>query len=519
MFQLSGMDSMFFHLESEKLPMHISSCIIFKPRRARKGQKAGTPEFSEIRALFEKHLLPQVPILKCRLQSVAFNLDQPYWVEDEYFDLNFHLQHLALPKPGDWNALREMIGQMHSRSLDKNKPLWEATVIDGLDHVEGVPKGGFALFVKVHHSIMDGRTGRNIMTSLLSAAPDEPPITTGSIANDQPDSGEVSSSTFKKPGFTQKVSRAYVSNAKKTWRMTKLFTKKLPETIAKLELAKYRQEIKTIPEREVTCFNRSLSSQRVVNRIHLPLDEIKKIRTAVDGAKVNDVMLTIVGGALVRYLEAQGELPGVSLVAGAPVDVRGEEDDSVQGNMITFMNTSLCSNIDDPLERLSKVHEEAMNAKQFTTTLGHHTLYDLLDSVYPGLTAYGLRALLNSGVLDKLPPFANTVVSNVSTIPLSLYLAGAELIDSFGMGPLLPNMGLFHVVSGVNKTITLCFTACPHAMPDSELYARCLEDAYQELKTQAFESLEALALKDGRASKDSHESDCHDTNYSIEEAS
>ncbi len=513
MFQLSGMDSMFFHLETEKLPMHISSCIIFKPRRAGKGKKSGTPEFGEIRALFENYLLPQVPILKCRLQSVAFNLDQPYWVEDKYFDLNFHLQHLALPKPGDWNALREMIGQMHSRSLDKNKPLWEATIIDGLDHVEDVPKGSFALFMKVHHSIMDGRTGRNIMTSLLSAAPDEPPITAGPTASGQSDGDEASSTTFKNPGFAQKVSRAYLSNIKKTWQMTKLFTKKLPGAMAKLELAKYRQEIKANQGREVTCFNGNLSSQRVVNRIHFPLDEIKKIRTAVNGAKVNDVMLTIVGGALIRYLESQGELPGLSLVAGAPVDIRAEEDDSVQGNMVTFMNTSLCSNIDDPLERLSRVHEEAMNAKQFAATLGHRTLYDLLDSVYPGLTAFGLRALLNSGVLDKLPPFANTVVSNVSTIPIPLYLVGAELIDSFGMGPLLPNMGLFHVVSGVNNTITLCFTACPQAMSDSELYAQCLEDAYQELKTQAFESLEALALKDSHTSS-SHEADC-----SIEEAS
>lgn len=484
MFQLSGMDSMFFHLESEKLPMHISSCLIFKPHSSGKGKKSTNLEFDKIRTLFEDFLLPQVPLMQCSLQSVAFNLDQPYWVKDDNFDLSVHLRHFALPKPGDWDTLREMLGQMHSVPLDRNRPLWEASIIEGLDNVEGVPKGSFALFIKVHHSIMDGRTGKNIMTSLLSAAPDGPPITSIDNTLDQNDI-----SNFDAPGLVQKVSRAYFSNAKKTWRMTRFFAKNLPHTIGKLELAKHRQEIDTIAERVSTCFNRNLSSKRVVNRIQWPLDDIKKIRRSVDGAKVNDVMLTIVGGAMHRYLEANGELPEASLVTGAPVDVRDAQDESAQGNMVTFMNTSLCSDIDDPLERLENVHEEAVNAKQFTEILGRHTLYDMLEALYPGLTAYGMRAILQSGMLESRPPFANTIVSNLPTIPLSLYLAGFELVDSFGMGPLVPTVGLFHVVSGVNKTITLCFTACAEAMPDSDFYAQCLEESYQQLKRAAFESL------------------------------
>lgn len=483
MFQLSGMDSMFFHLESDNRPMHISSCIIFKPKRAGRG-KASSLDITEIRSLFENCLLPQVPILKCKIQSVAFDLDQPYWIKEENFNLDFHLRHIALPSPGNWDDLRDMIAQLHSRPLDQSRPLWESYIIEGLNHVEGVPKGSFALFMKVHHSIMDGRTGRNIMTGLLSLSPDDKPI-----ASNTEEHCDDLDKLFKKPNFLQTVSRSYISNAKKTWHMAGLFAKKLPMALGKLELAKYRDEIRLIPEREKTRFNKKITSKRVMDRIHVPLDDIKKIRKAVDGAKVNDVMLTIVGGAMLRYLQAKNETPEISLVAGAPVDVRDDSDESVQGNMVSFMNTSLCTDIIDPLMRMEQVHKEAMNAKNFSTTLGHRTLYDLLESVYSGLTAYGLRSIIHSGLLDKVPPVANTIVSNVPSIPLKLYLAGAELIDSFGMGPLLPNIGLFHVISGVNKVISISFTACAEALPDSEFYAICLEESYIELRDAAFEVL------------------------------
>jgi WS/DGAT/MGAT family acyltransferase len=477
MFQLSGLDAMFFHLETDEMPMHISSCTVYQQRPKAQARV----EFSDVRELFENNLIKHVPVFKCKLHTLSLSLDQPYWVEDKHFCLDFHLRHIALPEPSDWKALRQLVAQMHARPLDRTKPLWEAYIIDGINHLEGVPKDSFALFLKVHHSIMDGRTGYNIMSSLLALGPNEATISVSQSVDDSL-TASAGSQPYAEPGMIKKLSRAYANNLKKTYRLAGLLSKTLPLTVGKLKVAKYRKEITGLPVLEKTLFNQKVTAQRVVNRIHLPLADIKKIRKFVDGAKVNDVILTIVGGAMRRYLENKNAVPETGLVAGTPVDIRSEADDSVQGNLLTFMNTALCSDIKDPLERLRNVHRESLNAKLFTKTLGHRTLYDTLDSVYPGLISLAISSLVRSDLLDRVPPFANTIVSNIPSIPLPVYLAGAKLVDSFGMGTLLPNIGLFHVVSGVNDTITICFTACTDSMDDSDYYVLCLQESFQELR-------------------------------------
>ena len=480
MLQLSGLDSMFFHIETDELPMHISSCTVFAHKKQKKGSALRRVGFEEIKTVFKESLLPQVPILTCRVKPVWLNLDQPYWVEDKHFDLDYHLRHIALPKPGDWDALRELCAKLHARPLNAARPLWEVYIIDGLDNIEGYPKESFAMYMKVHHAIMDGRTGMNIMTSLLSFAPDQQPI--GSPAFD---ANELV--LYEQPGMMKKLGRGYMNNLRKSARLTRLIASDLPRALGRFQSAKASHEMLSIEKREKTRFNKTVSGGRTLNRILLPLDEIKQIRKVVEGATVNDVLLTVIGGAIYSYLENLGETPVHSLVAGAPVDVRDENDDSVQGNLLTFMTVSLCSDIADPVERLAAVHQASVNAKLLTEQIGSHTLVHSLDAIYPGITALGLRTIVDSGLLNKFDPVANTIVSNIPTIPMSVYLAGAELIDNFGIGPLLPNVGLFHVISGINNTITLAFSACSKAMPDSELYAACLRESYQKLRDSALE--------------------------------
>jgi WS/DGAT/MGAT family acyltransferase len=164
--QLSGLDSAFLFMETPNAPMHIGSVAIFDPSTA--------PEKLVrlkriIKTLEERAHL--APYLKQRLVEVPFNADFPYWVRDESFDPEFHIRHLALPKPGDWRQLCIQIARLNSRQLDRSRPLWELYVIEGLDNVEGIPPGSFAFVSKTHHAAIDGVTSSDVGSAMCDPTP------------------------------------------------------------------------------------------------------------------------------------------------------------------------------------------------------------------------------------------------------------------------------------------------------------------------------------------------------------
>ena len=165
--QLSGLDSTFLYLETGNTPMHIGSMAIYDQSTAPKGHVA----FKDILEFFEKRL-HKARSFRQRLAKVPLALDRPYWIEDPDFDLEFHVRHIALPKPGDWRQLCIQAARLHARPLDLTKPLWEAYVIEGLDNVEGVPKGSFALVMKIHHAAIDGVSGAEMAAAIHDLSPD-----------------------------------------------------------------------------------------------------------------------------------------------------------------------------------------------------------------------------------------------------------------------------------------------------------------------------------------------------------
>lgn len=167
MHQLSGMDSSFLYLETGNTPMHIGSLAIYDQSTA----PGGKVTFKEILKFFGERL-HKARAFRQRLARVPLSLDHPYWIEDPDFDLEFHVRHIALPAPGDWRQLCIQAARLHARPLDRNKPLWEAYVIEGLDNVEGVPKGSFALVTKIHHAAIDGVSGAEISAAIHDLSPD-----------------------------------------------------------------------------------------------------------------------------------------------------------------------------------------------------------------------------------------------------------------------------------------------------------------------------------------------------------
>lgn len=486
--QLSGLDAMFIHAEMHGLPMHISSLSIYDPSTTEKPL-----EFRQIVDLFEKKVQRNVPILRSKLVQVPFNLDQPYWVEDPNFDLVYHVRHIALPKPGTWQKLCSLAANLHAQPLNRDRPLWEAYIIDGLDNIEDIPKGSFAVLLKVHHSIMDGRTGMEIYKNLHTLSPepycelevDHPAHEQGQAIAHEPD--------MKMTGM---LARAAGHGMEKTTNIVKLLGKSV-RIYGQLALAFRNKELKQL-QKPRTRFNGVISPRRVVDRIRLPMADIKAVKSLFTHETVNDVALTIISGALRRYLIAKDELPEDSLVAAMPIDVRDSNDNHVRGNRISITNISLRTDIADPMERLRAVHQEAMAGKAYADTLGRNIVSEVLDNIYPALIAWGVKTAVESGMLDKFPPANNTVITNVHGAPVPLYLCGAKLIDSFGLGPLIPNTGLFHTVSSTYDFLTIAFTADRMKMADPDFYVQCLEESFLEImdaiKTEQDRRFEAAKL-------------------------
>jgi WS/DGAT/MGAT family acyltransferase len=464
--QLSGMDASFLHTETSAAPMHIGPLFIYDVSTA----PNGFVRFKDILRTFEDRLDCST-VFRRKLALVPLNLDQPYWIEDENFDLEFHVRHIALPAPGDWRQLCIQVARLHSRPLDRSRPLWEAYVIEGLDKVKGLPKGSFALFLKIHHAAIDGATGTEIMGAIhdLAAVPEQAPAR-----------GAGEWRPERTPGNGALLWSAYRSNLRHPLRLAKVAAKSVP-AFRNLRAGKKEKKFRDLGDKERTRFNAAVSAHRVFGAVNFDLGEVRRIKAAVAGATVNDAMLTIIGGALYKYLDAKGETPEKSLVTGAPVNVRTEAEVGSGGNVVSMMSIALRSDIHDPLERMRALHEEAGQSKAYHNAMGARMLTDLSNSLPSHITVLAFRAASAAGLLASTKPTFNTIITNVPGPQVPLYMGGAKLVGSLAAGPCMDNMGLFHPVTSYNGMIAVSFQACREMMPDPHFYEECLRESFAEL--------------------------------------
>ena len=216
--------------------------------------------------------------------------------------------------------------------------------------------------------------------------------------------------------------------------------------------------------------------------VSFPLAEIKAIKNAVPGATVNDVAITLCGGGLRRYLEAKGELPEASLVAMAPVNVRDPSEKGTGGNIVSTMAVELRSDIEDAADRLRAVHDGTTDAKELTNAIGAKSMTDYTQFIPSTLTAQAARLASRWGLMNRMKPMYNCVITNVPGPQVPLYNTGAKMLSNFGTGPVLDGVGLFHVISSYCGEFTISVTACRDMMPDPEFYRQCLQDSFDALQ-------------------------------------
>ena len=501
---LSALDATFIYLESAHSPMSIGAVYVMDAKETPAG-------FSyEDWCSLVKNRLGLSKVFRRRLVEVPLDLSFPYWIRDPDFDLQAHLPRLTLPGPGGMQELMQAAADTWSHVLERDRPLWDITFVEGLDTVPGISKGSFALITRVHHAAVDGKASAEVMAAILDTSP-------------KPRRVEVDDTWEPEdlPSALEVIARSWSKAGRKTVDLAEFVGKAAVDMVG-LEVDKWLERIEP-PPRLLTAppsiFNRPVTAGRTFWGRNFDFERIRAIRKSVQGTTVNDVVLAICAGGLRSYLVQRNELPPKSLVAMAPISVRGESQDT--GNEVSAMLVNLATDVDDALSRLfhirantkrSKIHASALPANRITEFLPSETL------------AAAARLYTRTRMGGYHRPFFNVTITNVPGPPVPMYAAGARIHSAFGMAPILDGLGLILVVLSYHGRISIGISSCRQIVPDPENMAECfsrsldqLEEAVKQAKPETLLDVKRENEKEINKRKSTLEA-FHDANKALDDA-
>jgi diacylglycerol O-acyltransferase len=440
--QLTSLDAQFLAVESARTYGHVGGLAVYDPDTA----PGGSLDIGDIcRLLGERiHMLPP---FRWRLVSVPFGIDHPYWVEDPDFDLDFHIRDSAVPPPGDDLQVAETVARIFARPLDRTRPLWELYLIHGLQG------GRVALLTKVHHSVVDGVSGNEILAVLLDPSPEgrEIPPPDGKAKKERVPS-ELEMLGRGLMGLPRQPLRALRSAPTALPNLTGLpganafpgvptFSRSMAGARRRLGLEHQDPAIleATTARPPRTSFNGRISGHRRFSFAQLSLDTVKAIKNEA-GVTVNDVVVSLCAGALRDWLKERDELPRQPLVAMVPVSVRTEEQMGTFGNRVSMMIVPIPTNEADPKRRLKRTHELLRGAKGRHQATPANLLTDATSFIPPAVASLAARTTME--VMGRTRPPVNVVISNVPGPRNPLFLAGAKLEAHYPVSVVVDGVGL-----------------------------------------------------------------------------
>jgi diacylglycerol O-acyltransferase len=466
--QLGGLDNLMIEGDLPGIPMHMSAVMIYQTG----GKRGANRLFNTFSQRFDRIVDEHFPILRCRVDELLLDMDKAYWVEDDNFSLTYHLSRVALPSGNDWDALHRLFGQFHAQPLDKSKPLWQTMLVEGLDKLEGIPRGSTALFLKIHHSVMDGKSALRLITSFHSL---DPGIDAPAIAESMPAEKPLDKD-FQAPTWWQKYGRAWWHSIERPVDLAGTVLQLLPQLLHKDDKDASAGARKAAPVPKVR-FNHPVAADRVSGHVRLEMQQLERLKKK-HHCSINDIALCVVAGALRQYLLESDELPEPSLQTLMPIDIRREGKDGSIGNHVSVAKICLHTNIDDSKERLRAIHTDSSKKKEQSRKGDSHAMLKLVDEIHPAIILWLGQWLVSSGRIEELPQTVNTVVTNVPGLASDAYLAGAKLIDYLGFGPLAPNMGLFHTVSSTQDHVNISFLSTADFVGDGAAYGASLAQSW-----------------------------------------
>lgn len=458
--RLSGIDASFLYLETPRVHMHVGGLAILDPS----GCPGGRLRFEHLKDLVAERV-HMVPRFRQRVQFPALPLGRPAWVDDERFDLSFHLRRTALPPPGGRAELAELVGRVFSRPLDRSRPLWELYLIEGLED------GHVAALAKSHHAMIDGISGMDLATVLFDFAPEAQRLTPPPW---RPQAAPSRRELLREAATDQVVHPVRTIGEAVGW------LRRAPEDaleLAKRTLAGFSSLASAGPT-PPGPFNVAVGPNRRFAMAEIGVDEAKAVKNALGGT-VNDVILATVAGALHRFLKGRGEkTTGVSLRALVPVSIRDESQRMALGNRVSMFFVDLPVGRMDAGRRLRRVIAATRELKSKHQAVAASALIGLGTWAPPTLHGLAARLVARQRV-------ANLVVSNVPGPQVPLYLAGARQVTTYPVMPLGPTMALSVAVTSLSGVMGFGLTADWDAVPDVEDLAAGILESFEGLKKAA----------------------------------
>jgi len=459
---LTYLDASFLALETRKSHMHVAGVALFDAAPL-KGDDGGI-DITRIRSHVESKL-QYIPRYRQRLDWVPFDR-RPVWVDDEHFAIDYHLRHSSLPRPGTEAQLKQLAGRIVSTPLDRNKPLWELWVVEGVDDDR------FAIIAKIHHCMIDGMSGVDLTTILLnvvSSADVEEPAPWVPRPAPSPSQLAVAEAA--------RLTRRLVDGLSHLSETVKEGVALTDRTLDKSAAALSSLRSGWLTAADWTPLNPDIGPNRRFDWTETPLHAVKGIKNALGGS-VNDVVLAITAGAVRRFLleERDFDVTDVEFRAMNPVSTRNADQSSVLGNQVAMWLLDLPIQEPDPLRRLEKVKEETRNLKKTNQALGAATLVELSSG-----TPITLLSLANRVVGSRIRPF-NMTVTNIPGPQFPMYLLESEMIANFPMVPLWAKHGLGIALFSYNGRLLWGIHADYDTLPDSDRFLAAIQESFRELR-------------------------------------
>ncbi|MCT7659257.1 wax ester/triacylglycerol synthase family O-acyltransferase [Mycobacterium sp. CPCC 205710] len=463
--RLTGFDTSLLTLEAPTQPM--TGCGLFDLDTT---TMPGGYSFENFRDTLRARVAA-LPEFRMKLADNVFNLDMPVWVDDPDFDLDQHLHHVTLPAPGGRRELSELVGRLVAGRLDRSRSLWDMWVIEGVSTTDSRFSGSVAVLLRMHHVMADGATALDIFSRLCSTQADAPaPAARDGV-------GTTTRREIALDGLVRLASRPWV-----------LMSKVLPATVAGVIRARRRATTSALFTAPRTLFNGDVTERRNVAYVQLDLQDVRAVKDSF-GVTVNDVTAALAAGALRQYLLNRRALPAFPLVAAMPISVF---DANRSGrNQLSSMDSSLCTDIADPAQRLKSISAASAAAKSRISTIGPTLLQDWMQCA-PGLLALMARLYRLSGQATRRPRY-NLTFSNVRGPEEQTYLLGSAVRARYAFGPIFHGSGLMIIVMSQGGNLDIGLVACPDLLPDLWEVADEIPGALEELLDASTQSADISA--------------------------
>lgn len=458
--RLSTLDAEFLHLEDGVTHMHIAGVSVFEP-------PAPSPE--ELIALIGSKL-DQIPRYRQRVRPVPLELGRPVWMDDPHFNLAYHVRHTALPTPGGDEALRRLMGRLMSQPLDRNRPLWEAWLVEGLDDDR------WAIISKVHHCMVDGISGVQLLNVLLDLTPD------AELAVPEPWEPEAD------PSPVSLVLDAWQGLAVDLGRLAGRAIDAVRDPGSALDrarqlgagLVEFGRHLGSTPPLSIEG---TIGPHRTWAHSSVSIADVKQVRRAVGGT-LNDVVLAAVAGGYRTLLERRGDDLDEAVVRTlVPVSVRGDAN-GVPDNRVSAMLYELPIHVLDPLQRLAKVREDMAELKASHMAEAGEFVTGIGDITPPMLMSAGTRLTIR--LMRQLPQRSvNTVTTNVPGPQFPLYCLGREMEAYLPFVPLTEGVRVGTAILSYNGRLAFGITGDFDTAPDVDVLARAIADELDGLRSAA----------------------------------